>query len=63
MTNAAGVPAPVAGPGGAEGGVTRGRGHLAGSGFRGRPFGGGSMLGYLGGGARRVAAAPQGARA
>ena len=63
VTSAAGVPAPVAGPGAAGGGVKRGGEHLAGSGFRGRLFGGGSVLGYLGGGARRVAAAPQGARA
>ena len=48
MTNAAGVPAPVAGPGADSGGVKRGGEHLAGSGFRGRLFGGGSMLGYLG---------------
>ena len=58
VTNAAGVPAPVAGPGAAVGGAKRGGGSLAGSGFRGRPFGGGSVLGYLGGGAGRVAAAP-----
>ena len=63
MVNAEGVPAPVAGAGAAGGGVKRGGEPLAGSGFRGRSFAGGSVLGYLGGGVRRVAAAPQGARA
>ena len=63
VVNADGVPAPVTGAGVAGGGVKRGGGQLAGSGFRGRPFGGGSVANYLGGGFRRVAAAPQGARA
>ena len=57
VTSAAGVPAPVAGPGNVGRGVKRGGGPLAGAGFRGRQFGGGSVLGYLGGGAGRVAAA------
>ena len=61
--SAEGVPVPVVGSGAAMWGVKRDGGHLAGSRFRGRPFGGGSVLGYLGGSARRVAAAPQGARA
>ena len=42
-------------------GVKRGGGNLPGSGFRGRSFGGGSVLEYLVGNAGRVAAAPQGA--
>ena len=62
VTSAAGVPAPVSGPVAAGGGVKQGGGHLAGSGFRDRTFGGESVLGYLGGGAGRVAAAPKGAR-
>ena len=44
------------------GGVKWGGGHFSGLGFRGRPFGSGSVLWYLGGGAGRVAATPQGAR-
>ena len=63
VTSTAGVPAPVAGTGTADGGVKRGGGPLDGAGLRSRPFGGGSVLNYLGGGARRVAAAPKGARA
>ena len=63
MTNAAGVPVPAGGFGAGVGGVKRGGGPLAGDGFRGRSFGGGSVLRYLGGGARRVGAAPQSARA
>ena len=60
VTNAVGVPVPVAGAGAATEGAKRGGGHLAGSGFRSKPFVGGSVLGYLGGGAGWVAAAPQG---
>ena len=63
VTSTAGVPAPAATSGVASGGIKRGGGHLTGSGFRSRPFGGGSVLGYLGGGASRVAAGPLGARA
>ena len=63
VTSAAGVPIPAVGAGTGSGGVKRGGGPLAGSRFQGRPFGGGSVLGYLGGGAGRLAAAPQGARA
>ena len=63
VTNVTGVPAPVTGPWPGSGGVKRGGGQLAGSGFCGRQFGSGSVLGYLGGGASRVTAAPQGARA
>ena len=63
VVDVGGVPAPVPGPVTAGGGVKRGGGQLAGSGFRGRPFGGGSVANYLGGGHIRVAAAPQGARA
>ena len=62
VTSAAGVPAPAVHLGTVGGGVKRGGGHLEGSGSWGRAFGGGSVLGYLRGGARRVAAAPQGAR-
>ena len=63
MTSAAGVPVPVAGAGAASGGVKRSGGPLTDPRARMRSVGGGSMLGYLGGGARRVAAAPQGAHA
>ena len=63
VTNAVGVPTPMAGPGATSRGVKRGRGPLAGAGFRGKQFGSGSVLGYLGGGTGRVATAPQGARA
>ena len=63
VTNAVGVPAPVAGPGAAGGGVKQGVELLVESGFCSRPFGGGSVLGYLGGGAGQVAAASQGALA
>ena len=58
VADVAGVPAPAAGSGAASGGIKRGGGHLAGSGFRSRTFSGGSVLGYLGGGAGRVAVAP-----
>ena len=61
--NVAGIPFSAAGSGNACWGVKRGGGHLAGSGFRGRSLGGGSVLGYLGGGAGRVAVTPQSARA
>ena len=63
VTNLAGVPAPAAGSDTGVGGVKRGGEPLAGTGFHCRTFGGGSILGYLEGGACRVAAAPQGARA
>ena len=63
LLSSEGVPAPLAGPGAAGGGNKRGGGHLAGLGFQSRPFGGGSVANYLGGGFVRVAAAPQGARA
>ena len=63
VTDAAGVPVPAVGSGAGIVGVKRGGGPLAGAGFRGRSYGGGSVLGYLGGGARRVAAAPRSARA
>ena len=61
MTSATGVPAPSAGSGTVGGGIKRSGEYLAGSGFRSRPFGAGSVLGYLVGGAGGVAAAPQGA--
>ena len=63
VVSAAGVPAPVVGSGVASGGVKRGGGPLAESGVRVKPFDGGSVLRYLGGGSARVAAAPLGARA
>ena len=63
VSDAMGVLAPVVGSGAGAGGVKRNGGPLAGSGFRGRAFGRGSVLGYLGGGAGRVAATPQGVRA
>ena len=63
VTSASGVPVPPVGSGAVSGGTKRGGGPLTGAGFRGRPFGGGSVLGYLVGGARWVAAAPLGARA
>ena len=63
MMSAAGVPAPAADSGTVGGGLKRGGGHLIDLRFRGRPFVGGSVLEYLGGGAGRIAAAPQGAHA
>ena len=62
MTSAADVPVPVVGAGATDGGVKRSGGPLTDPGARTRSFGGGSVLGYLGDGARQVAAAPQGAR-
>ena len=58
VTSAAGVLAPVPGPEATGRGIKRGGGHLSDACFRGRQFRGGCVLGYLGGGARRVAAAP-----
>ena len=63
VMNAEGVPVPVVGSGTTKGGVKSNGGHLASSEFRGRPFGSGSILGYLGGSAGRDAAAHHGARA
>ena len=62
VVNASGVTAPTAGSKATGRGDKRGGGPLTDPRPRGRPFGGGSVLGYLSGGARRVAAAHQGAR-
>ena len=62
MTSASGVSVPVVGSGFAGSGVKRSGDPLTDLGARIWSVGGGSVFGYLGGGARRVAAAPQGAR-
>ena len=49
MTSVAGVPVPAVGFGTSVGGVKRGGRPIGSLGFRGRPFVGGSVLGYLGG--------------